>query len=127
MKRKSKEIEGHKGILNYPTKQWEITSEDDAENDKDKLKIYEVNSKAWGLLIISLTDIPFGLVKQCDENAQESWKDIIDKYEVSDEKQEILNEPTNRWNNCRIKDTSKYPDILFNGLFNLNLKFKKIQ
>ena len=127
MKRKSKEIEGHKGILNYPTKQWEITSEDDAENDKDKLKIYEVNSKAWGLLIISLTDIPFGLVKQCDENAQESWKDIIDKYEVSDEKQESLNEATNRWNNCNIKDTSLDPETWFNEIYTLNLRFKNIK
>ena len=34
---------------------------------------------------------------------------------------------TNRWNNFRIKDTSQYPDIWFNELFNLNLKFNKIK
>ena len=38
------------------------------------------NSKAWGFLIIRLLDIPFGLVKQCDENEHESWKALIDKY-----------------------------------------------
>ena len=48
-------------------------------------------------------------------------------YAVSDENQYILNEVTNRWNNCSIKDTSNDPDIWLNELFNLNLKFKKIK
>ena len=43
------------------------------------------------------------------------------------EKQERLNEVTNRWNNCKIKDTSLDPDILFIEIYNLNLKFKKIK
>ena len=38
------------------------------------MKIYEGKSKAWGFLIISLTDIPFGLVRQCDENVYDAWK-----------------------------------------------------
>ena len=46
---------------------------------------------------------------------------------MSDEKQEGLNEVTNRWNNWRIKDTSQYPDVWFNELFYLNLKFKNIK
>ena len=90
------------------------------------MKIYEGNSKAWGFLIIILTDIAFGLVRQCDENAHYAWKSLIYKYEVSDDKQESLNEVTNRWNKCNIKDTSLDPDIWFNELYNLNLKFKKI-
>ena len=53
----------------------------------------------------------FGLVRKCDDNAHESWKDLIEKYEVSYENQESLNEIINRWNNCRIKDTSQDPDI----------------
>ena len=48
--------------------------------------MYEVKSKTWYLLIISLADIPFGVVIQCDENSHEAWKDLINKYEVSDEK-----------------------------------------
>ena len=32
-----------------------------------------------------------------------------------------------RWNNCKIKDTSLDPDIRFNEIYNLNLKFKKIK
>ena len=63
------------------------------------MKIYEENSKAWYLLIIRLTYRPFGLVRQCDENAHDAWKALIDQYEISDAKQEILNEVTNRWKN----------------------------
>ena len=66
------------------TKEVETPTEDEAYNDEDKMKIYEGNSKAWDFLIIGLTDIPFGLVRHCDENSHESWKDLIDKYEASD-------------------------------------------
>ena len=91
------------------------------------MKIYKRNFEAWDFLIISLTDIPFGLVRQCDENAHDTWKDLFDKYEVSYENQESFNEVTNRWNNCQIKDTSLDPDIWFNELYNINLNFKKIK
>ena len=91
------------------------------------MKIYEGNSKAWDFLIISLTDITSGLVSQCDENAHHARKDLIDKYEVSDEKKESLNEVKNRWNNCRNKETIQYPDIWFNKLYKQNLKFKNIK
>ena len=64
------------------------------------MKIYEGNSKAWDLLIISLTYIPFGMVNQCYENVHDARKALIDKYEVSNEKQESLNEVTNRWKNA---------------------------
>ena len=55
------------------------------------MKIYEGNSKEWDFLMIILTDIPFCLVIQCDENAHDAWKALIYKYEVSDEKQESFN------------------------------------
>ena len=51
------------------------------------MRIYEEKSKAWCLLIINLAGINFGLVRQCDENAHYAWKALIEKYEVSDEKQ----------------------------------------
>ena len=51
---------------------------------------------------------------------------LIDKYEVSEEKKESLNEVTNMWNAFRIKNTIQYLDIWFNELFNLNLNFIKI-
>ena len=88
------------------------------------MKIYGGNFKALDFLIARLTDMHFGLIRQCDENGHESWKSLVDKFEVSDEKQEILNELNNRWNNCKIKDTSLDPGIWFNDLYNLNLKFK---
>ena len=48
--------------MKYLTTQWEISDEEDAEYDEYTLKIYEVKYKAWYLPIISLADIPFGLV-----------------------------------------------------------------
>ena len=88
------------------------------------MKIYEGNSKAQDFLIIILTAITFGLVRQFDEHAHESWKYFIEKYDVSDERQEILNEVRNMWNNCRIKETSQDQDMWFNELYNLRSKFK---
>ena len=51
------------------TKEVETPTEDEAYNDEDKMKIYEGNSKACHLLIISLIDINDGLVWQCDDNS----------------------------------------------------------
>ena len=42
-------------------------------------------------------------------------------------KQDYLNELTNRCNNSKIKDTSQDPDIWFNDIYNLNLKFNNIK
>ena len=67
------------------------------------------------------------MVSQCNGNSHEGWKALIDKYEVSYEKQENLIEVTNRWNTFRIKDTSQDPDLWFDEIFNLNLKFKNIK
>ena len=91
------------------------------------MNIYEGNRNSWDFLIIKLIDIPFSFERQCNYNSHEGWKELIDKYEVSDEKQEILNEVTKRWNNYSIKDTSQEPYKCFNKLFDLNLKFKNIK
>ena len=91
------------------------------------MKIYKGNSKSWDFLIIILTEIPFGLVFQCDENKNDARKVLIDKYEVLYDKQESLNEVTNSQNNCKIKDTSLDLKIWFNELYNLNPNFKKIK
>ena len=116
--------QGHSKILE---KDVDTPTEDKAENYEDKIKIYEENSKVWDSIIIILTDILFGLVRHCDESENEAWKDLIEKYEVTDEKQDILNEVTNKWNNFRIKETSQDPYSWFNELYNLNLKFKSIK
>ena len=91
------------------------------------MKIYEGNSKAWNFLTIRLTYIPFGLARKCNENSHEACKALVEKYDVSDDKQESLNEVTNRWNNYSIKDTSQDPDIWLNEQFNSDLKFNKIK
>ena len=56
----TKAVDRHKGILKYTTKEIDIPTEYKAYNDEDKMNIYEGNSKAWDVIIISLTDIPSG-------------------------------------------------------------------
>ena len=73
-KENTKAIARHKGILKYLAKEVYITTEDEAKIDEEKLKIYEGNSKAWYFLIIRLTEIPFGMVRQCFENAHDAWE-----------------------------------------------------
>ena len=91
------------------------------------MKKYEGKSKAWYFLIISLRDIHFGLVRKCDEIAHDAWKALVDKYEALDKKQESLNEVTNRWKKCKIKDTRLDPYIWFYDLYNLNLNLDQIK
>ena len=91
------------------------------------MKIYDQKSKTWDFLIIIFTYISSALVIQCYENSHDAWKSFIDKYEVTDERQEMFNELTKRWNNCNIKDNCFYSYIWFNELYNLNLKSKKIK
>ena len=74
-----------------------------------------------------MTEIPFGISRQRDNNAYDARKALIYKYEVSYEMQETLNEGTSRWNNFKIKDTSLETDIWLNELYSLNLKSKKIK
>ena len=78
-------------------------------------------------MIIRLTDTPIGLMRQCNYNAHETWKALIEKYEVSNDKQESRNESTNIWNSFRIKDTIQDSHIWLNEAYNLNLNFKKIK
>ena len=53
--------------------------------------------------------------------------ELIDKYEVSEEKQESLNEITSRCNAYMIKEANQNHDICFNEVYNLNFKFNKIK
>ena len=81
-RQKTNAISRHKEILKYPTKEVHIPTEYVAENDEENMKIYVGNSKACYFLIISLTDIPFVLDRQCDKNSHDAWKALIEKYEV---------------------------------------------
>ena len=70
----TKIISRHKGILKHLGEKVEISTEDKAENDEEKMKIYEGNSKTYDFPIMILTDIYFRLVSQCDESAHDAWK-----------------------------------------------------
>ena len=67
------------------------------------------------------------MARQWNENVNEACKALVEKYDVSDDKQESLNEVTDIWNNSSIRYTSKYPDIWSNEWFNFNLKLNKIR
>ena len=71
-KENKKSITRHKGILKCMIKQVEIPTRDEADNDEDRMQIYEGKFKVQDFLIIRLTDIPYVLVGQCDENSNES-------------------------------------------------------
>ena len=79
-KEETKAFFRHKGILIYLTNKLQIPTKDEPENVEQKMKIYEGNSKAWDFLFVSLTDIPFGIVRKCDENSHDAQKALIDKY-----------------------------------------------
>ena len=66
-------------------------------------------------------------MKQFNENAHDTWIKCIDKYEVSKVKQDILNEFTNKWKMCMIKDMIKDTGVWFNKLYNIKLKCKIIK
>ena len=47
-KEKTKAIDRHKGILKYLTKEVDIPIEDEAENDEERMKIYEEKIQGMG-------------------------------------------------------------------------------
>ena len=67
--------------------------------------IYEGNSKAWDFIVISLTNIYFGLVRQCKKMHME-----LNKGGTTARSRALV----------RIQ-------IFFNELYNLNLRFKRIK
>ena len=71
--------------------------------------------------------INFGMMSQCNNNSHESWEELIEKYQVSDEKQESLNKVKNTWKKCSTKDRSQDLGIWLNKLYDFNAKLKKIK
>ena len=64
-------------------------------DDKKILEGYENgNADAWDQLVLSLTGSPFNLIQEANEVAHLAWKILLNKYEVSDEKQESLTDVT---------------------------------
>ena len=78
-----------KGFDRYLKENLETT--DDSKNATEFIK---GNADAWDQLVLSLSGTPFDLILEANENAHEAWKLLLNKYEVSDEKQESLTDVT---------------------------------
>ena len=85
------------------------------------------NADAWDQLVLSLSGTPFDLIQEADENAYEAWRLLLNKYEVSGEKQETLTDVTEEWNNAKLDSVQTDPDDWFSLLFRINAKFGKIK
>ena len=84
------------------------------------------NADARDQLVLSLIGVQFDMILEAEENAHTTWKILLNKYEVSDEKSESLTDVTMEWNQCKLDSTETDPDIWFSQLFWINQKFKKI-
>ena len=85
------------------------------------------NADAWDQLVLSLTGSPFNLIQEANEVAHLAWKILLNKYEVSDEKQESLTDVTEEWNSSSLRSTKIDPDDWFSVLFLINSRFEKIK
>ena len=111
-----------KGFDMYLKKDLEVT--DDSKNAKDYIK---GNADAWDQLVLSLTGTPFDLIMEADEKAHKAWEILINKYEVSDAKQESLTDVTKEWNSAKLEGVQVDPDDWFSTLYRINKKFGKIK
>ena len=85
------------------------------------------NADAWDQLVLSLSGTAFSVIQEADGDAHEAWKLLLDKYDVSSEKQISLTDVTEEWNNSRLRSTKVDPDDWFTYLYRVNVRFKKIK
>ena len=91
-------------------------------------KSYEAgNADAWDQVVLSLTGAPFNLILESNGDAYKAWNMLLNKYKVSDEKQESIKDVTIEWVECTINGTRTDPDMWFSELFRINSKFEKIK
>ena len=100
---------------------------EDTEDSKKATAFVKGNADAWDQLVLSLSGTPFDLILEADENAHKAWKLLLNKYEVSDEKQESLTDVTKEWNSAKLESVRVDPDDWFSTLFRINKKFGKIK
>ena len=74
-------------------------------------KYADGNADAWDQLVLSLTGAPFNLIMEAKEDAHKAWKIPLNKYEVSNEKQESLTDVTIEWGACTLDGTRTDPDM----------------
>ena len=88
-----------------------------SEDSKKDTEFTKGNADAWDQLVLSLSGTPFDLILEANENAHEAWKLLLNKYEVSDEKQESLTDVTKEWNSAKLESVRIDPDDWFSKLF----------
>ena len=98
-----------------------------SEDSKKDTEFTKGNADAWDQLVLSLSGTPFDLILEANENAHEAWKLLLNKYAVSDEKQESLTDVTKEWNSAKLASVRVDPDDWFSTLFRINKKFGKIK
>ena len=95
--------------------------------DRKVDKYEDGNADAWDQLVLSLTGAPFNLIMEAKEDAHKAWKILLNKYEVSNEKQESLTDVTIERGACTLDGTRTDPDLWFSELFRINSKFDRIK
>ena len=93
---------------------------------EERLNYENGNTGAWDQLVMSLTGPLFDLIQEADENAHKTWKILLKKYKVSNERSESLKDVTIEWHGCKLEGTCNDPDKWFSELYRINQKFKKI-
>ena len=122
-------IKGFRAVYTNDTKP---CSDDEyaASNDAEEKKIYELNDKAYHLLIMSCSGIAFWLVHQAktkrlmDGDAYLAWKNLCSRYEPSGFSD--LLRLIAQFNNCSLESTKSDPDEWFVELHFIQQKITKI-
>ena len=83
------------------------------------------NADVWDQLVLSLPT--FTLIMEADGDARVAWNILLNKFEVSEQKQESLTDVMMEWAACRLINTKIDPDNWFSQLYYINQKFKKIK
>ena len=99
-------------------------------NDDAIKKIYDLNDKAYQLLVMSCSGIAFGLVNQAktndlqDGNAYLAWKNLKDRYSPNQTSDLIA--LSGQFNKCSLKNKDQDPDEWFIELELLRTRMKLI-
>ena len=122
-------IRGFKKTLTTDTKPCTDAIYETTNDDAIK-KIYDLNDKAYQLLVMSCSGIAFGLVNQAktndlqDGNAYLAWKNLKDRYSPNQTSDLIA--LSGQFNKCSLKNKDQDPDEWFIELELLRTRMKLI-
>ena len=83
---------------------------EDKSSERTEDSYIKGNADAWDQLVLSLTGSTFVLIMEADGNAHFARKILLNKFEVSEQKQESLTDVTMEWAACRLTSTKMDPD-----------------